>query len=54
MQLRNAAYKRVMSAGLTRKGRMLLALKLWWGELMLWNILCVLSVMEKLHKWRIH
>ena len=54
MQLRNRAYKRVMSAGLTQKGRMLLAIKLWWGELVLWHTLCLLAIMEKIHKWRMH
>ena len=43
-----------MSAGLTRQAKLLLALKLWWGELVLWNILCVLGIMEKFHKWRIY
>lgn len=54
VQLRNSAYKKVMSAGLTGNAKLWLAAKLWWGELFLWNLLCVLAIMEKFHKWRIH
>ena len=54
MQLRNSAYTKVMSAGLTRSAQRWLAFKLWWGQVFLWNLLCVLALMEKLHKWSIH
>lgn len=54
VQLRNSAYKKVMSAGLSRGARTWLSVKLWFGELFLWNLLCVLAIMEKVHKWRIH
>lgn len=54
MQLRNKAYKKVMSAGLSDWGKRWLAVKLVCGELFLWNLLCVLGTMEKFHKWRIY
>ena len=54
MQLRNNAYTKVMSAGLTRNAKRWLALKLWWGQVFLWNLLCVLALMEKLNKWSIY
>lgn len=54
VQLRNKAYKKVMSAGLSDWGKRWLAVKLTCGELFLWNMLCVLGTMEKFHKWRIY
>lgn len=54
VQLRSRAYKRVMSAGLSQNAEVWLAVKLWWGEVFLWNLLCLLALMEKVHKWRIH
>ena len=53
-QLRNRAYKSIMSAGLSKWGRAWLSVKLVSGAVGLWSILCVLAVMEKLHKWRIY
>jgi hypothetical protein len=53
-QLRNRAYKRIMSAGLSKWGRAWLSVKLAAGEVGLWNILCALAVAEKLNKWRIY
>jgi len=43
-----------MSAGLTASSRRWLAFRLWFGEVGLWNLLCILGIMEKLNKWRIY
>ncbi|BDA43875.1 probable tRNA-specific 2-thiouridylase MnmA at C-terminar half [Coccomyxa sp. Obi] len=53
-ELRNKAYKKVMSAGLSDWGKRWLAIKLICGELFLWNMLCILGTMEKFHKCETH
>lgn len=54
LQLRNRAYAKVMSAGLTGSGKRWLSFKLGCGMVFLWSMLCVLGVMEKFNKWRIY
>ena len=53
-QLRAKAYKSVMSAGMTKRGRAWLGVKLAAGDMGLWCLLCMLALMEKLNKWRIY
>lgn len=54
MEMRNAAYWKVMSAGRSPWDKARFAVSLAYNGIFLWAFCCILAVQEKLHKWRVY